>query len=1087
MADVEDGIRTTPLPGGAELSSAQPQAAPPAEQTTASEPGVTLPPPEVKPRQPALTPEKGDDKEPRPSTLATQEIRLALAFTGGVSLAVWMGGVARELDLLVQASTNRRILGEDDIDPKTPDADPVRRYYRRLLDLIDAQVAIDVLAGTSAGGINAALLGLVNARRLDLSRLRDIWLRAGDFARLLRDANEDSPPSLLKGDGQMLAELAKGIGEIIGDQQPLKEDEKPQPREGVRKTDVFITTTLLSPETSSFADDYGTQIDDSDHHGMFHFTEHHLNHADIGPALALAARSSASFPGAFEPSFIPFGDPANGAWSTHPDMQRYSNTTASRWAADGGLLVNRPIAPALQTIFDKEADRYVRRVLLYVVPSSGSPDRAEDRQTPPLSLADSLIRDLQAILNQSIAADLAAIKEHNDRTAAAADTRLRMATLGNRLPGQQPLVDDTAWQDYRARQSEWLIAPLIEEVSRQVAAMGTQRPNAWTAEPGINEAAGLRVAARDAVLKLWGDQLPRDAAGAARLGRPAFDSAKATLLRLLRLGYALATTVDQRNKLAKYGMHVHRALGETRTELQDFVRERLTPDQYGTKLEKVVQSVATDYGRAQGSSTALVDAWNTLGDTFAEAAPLLDELAGSAPGPSGDASLRQRRASAAQELGCHLRFLRRRDVITQLLDLHLAVRSVLPVLLEVEQRVELIQISANTRSNLAPDHRRAKDKLTGLQLHHFAAFYKASWRANDWMWGRLDGCGWLVHMLLDPRRILTVMENLGVERGKRADAFADLLAASLDKDNKNVPPDLLGDLKYLDMDAEPIPNSLPALALWVAETLQQHIVAEELPVLADLVRGGPRTKPLADGEEALPPEPRESLSEGAVRWLAEVDRGPLDPLDPNHRNRLAHLLNGCPVPSETLADEAQRRTPLFLRTATHAAAVATSAATGMKEPPASLRPTFATARTVTRAAHAITDVANGKRRPMTITGAVLLAAGALAMLTDIAVLGLSGFVLFAVGAILLAFGVSNSRIWKAVQILAALMVVFLAAIPWLPWFRVHVFSWLSDTAIPWIADHKWAWPTLLLLVLLPPVTTLGEWLRTRPKSARKPE
>jgi uncharacterized membrane protein len=142
---------------------------------------------------------------------------------------------------------------------------------------------------------------------------------------------------------------------------------------------------------------------------------------------------------------------------------------------------------------------------------------------------------------------------------------------------------------------------------------------------------------------------------------------------------------------------------------------------------------------------------------------------------------------------------------------------------------------------------------------------------------------------------------------------------------------------------------------------------------------------------------------------------------------------------------------------------------------------------VTRTAHAITDTANGKRRPITITGAVLLVAGVLAMLTNIALLGLSGFALFAVGAILLAFAVSNRRIWKVTQILAALMVVFLAAIPWLPWFRVHVFSWLSDTAIPWIARNKWAWPTLLLLVFLPPVTTLGEWLRgrRRPKPTRK--
>lgn len=33
-------------------------------------------------------------------TLATQKLRLAVAMSGGVSLAVWMGGVAREINLL---------------------------------------------------------------------------------------------------------------------------------------------------------------------------------------------------------------------------------------------------------------------------------------------------------------------------------------------------------------------------------------------------------------------------------------------------------------------------------------------------------------------------------------------------------------------------------------------------------------------------------------------------------------------------------------------------------------------------------------------------------------------------------------------------------------------------------------------------------------------------------------------------------------------------------------------------------------------------------------------------------------------------
>jgi hypothetical protein len=42
-----------------------------------------------------------------PVTLLTQEIRFAATLTGGVSLAVWMGGIARELDILVHASDDR--------------------------------------------------------------------------------------------------------------------------------------------------------------------------------------------------------------------------------------------------------------------------------------------------------------------------------------------------------------------------------------------------------------------------------------------------------------------------------------------------------------------------------------------------------------------------------------------------------------------------------------------------------------------------------------------------------------------------------------------------------------------------------------------------------------------------------------------------------------------------------------------------------------------------------------------------------------------------------------------------------------------
>ena len=75
-------------------------------------------------------------------------------------------------------------------------------------------------------------------------------------------------------------------------------------------------------------------------------------------------------------------------------------------------------------------------------------------------------------------------------------------------------------------------------------------------------------------------------------------------------------------------------------------------------------------------------------------------------------------------------------------DLHVARYVMQPDGVIADQALELIQMSSDTRTS--PDPRTlATEKLTGLQLHHFGAFCKASWRANDWMWGRLDGAGWL--------------------------------------------------------------------------------------------------------------------------------------------------------------------------------------------------------------------------------------------------------------------------------------------------------------------------------------------------------
>src|SRR5947207_15387915 len=87
---------------------------------------------------------------------ATQEVRFATARTGGVSLAIWMGGVARELNLLDQASREREGAATVPLESLDPADQEVRRRYGALLERLDVVIRVDVLSGTSAGGVNAA-------------------------------------------------------------------------------------------------------------------------------------------------------------------------------------------------------------------------------------------------------------------------------------------------------------------------------------------------------------------------------------------------------------------------------------------------------------------------------------------------------------------------------------------------------------------------------------------------------------------------------------------------------------------------------------------------------------------------------------------------------------------------------------------------------------------------------------------------------------------------------------------------------------------------------------------------------------------
>lgn len=289
-----------------------------------------------------------------------EELRLALVMNGGVSLAVWMGGVTNEIFRIVKGQH------------------PV---YAELLAMTHTTARVDVISGTSAGGINGAALSLALLYRGDFARLRQVWLDTGAFASLLRAPLGYNPGSLLRGDDFFLPEIQEAFRGLARNSTPIPPDVMP--------IDLRLTTTLLRGEQGNSVDDLGTPIHDVDYRAQFRFrnTSDKRDFKDREPlvaAISRAARSTASFPFAFEPSavkdlgdwFVDSSDQPIAA-SKLEDTQ----TVAPRFVVDGGVLNNKPFRGALRSIFSMPAQSGVRRVLAYINPTRATARPASRART----------------------------------------------------------------------------------------------------------------------------------------------------------------------------------------------------------------------------------------------------------------------------------------------------------------------------------------------------------------------------------------------------------------------------------------------------------------------------------------------------------------------------------------------------------------------------------------------------------------------------------------------------------------------------------------------------------------------------------
>ncbi|KRF28549.1 patatin-like protein [Phycicoccus sp. Soil802] len=371
-----------------------------------------------------------------------EEVRFGVVLNGGVSLAVWMGGTVTELDRLAKA------------DPDKPDSP-----YALMLRLAGCVARVDVIAGTSAGGINGAALALAQVNQAArIATLRDLWIEQGQLETLLRTPFVGSPSSLMRGDEYFLPELSKALGALAW---PLKTTTAAQ-----APIDLTMATTVLQGNQLVTTDALGQPLPQALHAGRLRWSRWPSPERDPGTdkplpdpfspdrirataaELALAARASASFPVAFEPTFVPVGEGRKPAQKgqpatrvsarsaddqkVRPDLEsvvaswgevRHSRDR-SRFAVDGGLLANTPTHYALRAIQAMPADRPVRRVMLLVYPHAPMPgeDPADALDAPP-TLRETLTGVLSSLSAQGGRTFVEEIEQHNRAAAGRRGTR----------------------------------------------------------------------------------------------------------------------------------------------------------------------------------------------------------------------------------------------------------------------------------------------------------------------------------------------------------------------------------------------------------------------------------------------------------------------------------------------------------------------------------------------------------------------------------------------------------------------------------------------------------------------------------------
>ena len=707
-----------------------------------------------------------------------KELRLALVCYGGISLAVYMHGVTKEIWYATRAS---RAFHEG----SSPGGGAEAVYHRLLETLAETRelglrIIPDIISGASAGGINGVFLAQAFASGQSLEPLTRLWLEKADIEVLLdpdarpwsrfakfwaqpivwfvlsRPGNMVSrtvakgtraevrlkvshlirarwfaPPFSGLGFSRLLAEALEAMANDQPAGPPLLPPGHP--------LDLLVTATDFNGHLEDLKLNSPPVVEESEHRLAIGFRRAaaSLHGEDLAERaeLVFAARATASFPGAFPPLMLDEIDSLTAergiTWTGRDAFLK--RVMPSHWKrgqlgevalVDGAVLVNRPFAPAMAVLRDRPAQREVDRRFVYIDPS---PER--------IKLPDHLERSIGFF--SAIFGSLSSI------------------------PREQPIRDNLEALEAQSRERARL--RMIVDSLRGEIDTAVERLFGFTVffdQPSTNRLTAWRAKAQQAAA---------EQAGFAFHGYAQVKLAGVVAALAEVLGEAMPEAAPRGAVEAELWVHLAHlgfdrlalAKGGATAEAIAFFREHDLAFRI-RRLKLLARRLTQDWDEAEGIAPAereaardVVYRAQALYQTKQTAAGLGEDFAAVAaaaltrPGEAlaGIAAQRDLKgidvevdAMIVEGLKAMSKPLRRRFLYAYLGFPFYDVAT-LPLLqgegMGEFDAVKVDRISPEDASSIRPGGTLAC--LKGIEFFHFGAFFARAYRENDYLWGRLHG------------------------------------------------------------------------------------------------------------------------------------------------------------------------------------------------------------------------------------------------------------------------------------------------------------------------------------------------------------